>query len=186
MPQVSRGLEKRTELESRKSCPGLWKLTDRLTAQDRTQQKRSKGMPALCMALGVFLLVPGLMEPRNWLLIVSGLLGVGFGLLRLLPGKKKSSTFDRCAAKLLEQIGAYREGEFQVLFRENGMTVADHPDDRQETAAYDDLEQVLVTEDLYLVIFREKAMVLQKKDLQNEEADEFTAFLKGKTPVYEV
>lgn len=66
LPQVSRALEKRTEMVSRERFPGLWKHTDRFRSMARGRKRsrlRTRGMSALCLAAGIFLAVPGLMEP---------------------------------------------------------------------------------------------------------------------------
>ena len=46
LPQVSKALEKRTELLSRQRYPGLWKQTDRLNARAKGRS-RSRVYPAL-------------------------------------------------------------------------------------------------------------------------------------------
>ncbi len=43
LPQIARALEERTELESRRKMPGLWKLTDRLRAKKEDGGERETG-----------------------------------------------------------------------------------------------------------------------------------------------
>ena len=53
LPQVSRALEKRTELVSRESCPQMWKVIDRLrgVAQGRSRSRlRTRVLSAVCLA----------------------------------------------------------------------------------------------------------------------------------------
>lgn len=86
LPQVSRALEKRTELKSRQVCSGLWKITDRLNASHRDVPTRfgiffHKAMVVVFTLLGLFLFTPFLLEPAG--LLLPGLIGAAaylFGL----------------------------------------------------------------------------------------------------------
>lgn len=87
-PQVSRALEKRMELHSRQTCPGMWRLTDRLNAVPKVSQtvreRRRKWhtvLGALNWGLGVFLLMPALLEPQElWGPLLAGAAGFGIGV----------------------------------------------------------------------------------------------------------
>lgn len=70
LPQVQTLLAKRVELDSRRRLPKLWALTDRLNRAERAPQavqvrrrRRRSILGVLYWALGLFLLLPGLMEP---------------------------------------------------------------------------------------------------------------------------
>ena len=84
-PQVSRALEKRTELLSRQKYPKLWEWTDKLNRVEKVsqsvQKRRSKRRGWLGLVnwlLGTVLLTPALLEPQT--LLVPLLVGaVGFG-----------------------------------------------------------------------------------------------------------
>lgn len=87
-PQVRRALEKRTELLSRQQCPRIWALTDRLNRVEQVSsgslQRRRKLRLILGLvdgALGLFLLLPGLMAPGALLLpLLVGAVCFGFSL----------------------------------------------------------------------------------------------------------
>lgn len=79
LPQVSRALERRTELVSRERCPGLWRFTDRLNA--RSPEDAAKApvrriyrtiMGLALWLLGLFALVPGAMTPKVPALLITG------------------------------------------------------------------------------------------------------------------
>lgn len=70
-PQVRRALERRTELLSRQKYPRLWAAVDRLRRGERVpkviaeRRKRRRALLGLLdWALGLFLLIPGLMDPQ--------------------------------------------------------------------------------------------------------------------------
>ena len=70
LQQVSKALEKRTEFVSRERYPGLWENIDKLNAVSKGKRRsslRSKVMSIICLVLGVFLFVPGLIKPQELL-----------------------------------------------------------------------------------------------------------------------
>ena len=84
-PQVRRALERRTELLSRQKYPGMWALTDRLRGGRRLpkallarRRRRRALLGFLSWALGLFLLIPGSMDPHA-LAIPLGAGAVCFG-----------------------------------------------------------------------------------------------------------
>lgn len=95
-PQVSRALEKRTELVSREKLPKMWALTDKLNHGPRVpravaenRRKRRVLFGLLDWALGVFLLMSGLMEPQELLLpLLVGAVGFGAGVAILWRNKR--------------------------------------------------------------------------------------------------
>lgn len=77
VPQVSYGLEKQVELESRKSHPQIWEVTDRLRDIDKVpedvQEKRRKRRSILAIiewALGLVLLAPALLSPKELMILL--------------------------------------------------------------------------------------------------------------------
>lgn len=90
-PQVRGALEKRNELLSRQNYPKMWELTDRLNrvpkvspAVSARRRRRELVLGTVNWLLGLFLLLPGLMEPSKLLapLVVGALaFGVGMGTL---------------------------------------------------------------------------------------------------------
>ena len=129
LPQVSRALEKRTEMVSRERFPGLWKHTDRFRSMARGRKRsrlRTRGMSALCLAAGIFLAVPGLMEPRELFVpLLVGAAAMGAGIIGLWQSRaRKKNPFDRAAKILLEgKDKSSAEQAASVSFSEEGMTV---------------------------------------------------------------
>ena len=112
--EAARLLEQRLEAQSRRAAPGVWRWVDllRSRAAGGQEMRWRRIYGAVLLALGVFLLVPGLAEPGSPVLIGAGVLGTVYGsLLVLLTGEKRPSpppaACRRDAAKLLEQ----RRGE---------------------------------------------------------------------------
>ena len=89
--QVSRALEKRTELESRQKYPKMWEVTDRLNrvekvpeAARQNRKRRRAFLGFYSWLLGVVFLVPALIEPQMQSLMVltgAGCFAVGCGIL---------------------------------------------------------------------------------------------------------
>lgn len=94
--QISRALEKRTELISRQKCPKMWALTDKLNRVEKAPQavrenrkKRRSFLGLLNWLLGLFLLIPGLMEPQTlWVPLLVGAAGFGMGVVILWRNKR--------------------------------------------------------------------------------------------------
>lgn len=90
-PQVSRALEKCAELISRQKYPKMWELTDKLNRVEKVPQavrenrrKRRGFLGLLNWLIGVFLLVPGLMEPQALMLpLIVGAVCFGSGVVTL-------------------------------------------------------------------------------------------------------
>ena len=91
LPQVQTLLAKRVELDSRRRLPKLWDLTDRLNRAERAPQavqvrrrRRRSILGVLCWALGLFLLLPGLVEPQSLLVpLLTGAAAYGAGIAAL-------------------------------------------------------------------------------------------------------
>lgn len=96
LPQISRALEKRSELVSRQKCPKMWALTDRLRSvelvpqavrQRRRRQREVLGL--LAWALGLFALLPGSMAPGQLpSVLAAGICCCVVGTLCLWRGKR--------------------------------------------------------------------------------------------------
>lgn len=91
LPQVQTLLAKRVELDSRRRLPKLWDLTDRLNRAERAPQavqvrrrRRRSILGVLYWALGLFLLLPGLVEPQSLLVpLLTGAAAYGAGVAAL-------------------------------------------------------------------------------------------------------
>ena len=155
LPQVSRALEKRTEMVSRERFPGLWKHTDRFRSMARGRKRsrlRTRGMSALCLAAGIFLAVPGLMEPRELFVpLLVGAAAMGAGIIGLWQSRaRKKNPFDRAAKILLEgKDKSSAEQAASVSFSEEGMTVP-AGGGKAEFVPYREFECAVETADSFL------------------------------------
>lgn len=177
------------EARSRQVMPGMWKVTDKLNAHAAKGpgigKRRYRVYGVILIALGIFALVPGLMEPRIPSLIVTGgfaaLMGVWCLCLRERRPLQPPASCRREAAALLK---ARRETDWDALraevrFDEAGWFVKTA--EGESRTAYEDLRSVFETERLWLLVGgTEQALLLQKKDLVSGEAGDFLPYLQGK------
>lgn len=178
--QVGAALEKRTELQARQQHPGLWRVTDRLgragapRAAGKKRRIRGRIYGVLLLVLGVILLVPGLMEPEQLpVLLVAGGVGVLAGVFTLWAGgiaDRQTRRFDRAAEKLLKELKI--PPHTWVRFAREGMEIAG-----KLAASYPELDFVAETRDLFLLTWKGKVLVLQKKDLSAGNRAQFGDFL---------
>lgn len=182
LPQVSQALEKRTELISRQQNPGLWRITDSLrnVSKGRTRSRvRTRVLSVVCLALGIFLFVPGLMEPQELAVpLVAGAVAVSAGISGLWGSQsRRKNPFDKSAGILLSGLQSLPEGQMlQVGFSLQGMTISDS--DRQaQTFPWEQFECAVETADTYLLVYGEQVTLLQKKDLTEGTQEEFRALL---------
>lgn len=157
LQQVSKALEKRTEFVSRERYPGLWENIDKLNAMSKGKRRsslRSKIMSIICLVLGVFLFVPGLMKPQELLVpLLTGAFAIVIGIVYLYIGRKdKKNPFDKSAKLLLmgkDTISAKQS--IVVSFSESGMEI--QVDDKEsQRIPYSDFESMIETMDLFLFV----------------------------------
>ena len=88
--EAARLLEQRLEAQSRRAAPGVWRWVDllRSRAAGGQEMRWRRIYGAVLLALGVFLLVPGLAEPGSPVLIGAGVLGTVYGSLLVDKGEK--------------------------------------------------------------------------------------------------
>lgn len=187
LQQVSKALEKRTEFVSRERYPGLWENIDKLNAVSKGKRRsslRSKVMSIICLVLGVFLFVPGLMKPQELLVpLLVGAFAIVIGLVYLYIGRKdKKNPFDKSARLLLmgkDTISAKQS--IMVSFSESGMEI--RADDKEsQHIPYSDFESMIETEDLFLFVHDTRITVLQKKDLTSNDITDFRNFISKNVP----
>ena len=189
LPQVSRALEKRTEMVSRERFPGLWKHTDRFRSMARGRKRsrlRTRGMSALCLAAGIFLAVPGLMEPRELFVpLLVGAAAMGAGIIGLWQSRaRKKNPFDRAAKILLEgKDNSSAEQAASVSFSEEGMTVP-AGGGKAEFVPYREFECAVETADSFLFVFGGRVLLLQKMDLKAECIGDFCSLISEKVKPY--
>ena len=187
LQQVSKALEKRTEFVSRECYPGLWENIDKLNAVSKGKRRsslRSKIMSIICLVLGVFLFVPGLMKPQELLVpLLVGAFAIVIGIVYLYIGRKdKKNPFDKSARLLLmgkDTISAKQS--IMVSFSESGMEI--RADDKEsQHIPYSDFESMIETEDLFLFVHDTRITVLQKKDLTSNDITDFRNFISKNVP----
>lgn len=187
LPQVSKALEKRTEFVSRERYPGLWENIDKLNAVSKGKRRsslRSKIMSIICLVLGVFLFVPGLMKPQELLVpLLVGAFAIVIGIVYLYIGRKdKKNPFDKSVRLLLmgkDTISAKQS--IMVSFSESGMEI--RADDKEpQHIPYSDFESMIETEDLFLFVHDTRITVLQKKDLTSNDITDFRNFISRNVP----
>ena len=138
------------------------------------------------IALGIFALVPGLVEPRTPVLIAAGVVGSVFGFLHFLPKGEKSSSAPaascrREAAKLLSQRRgvdwSLPENRTELRFDGAGLSVLGG--EKEDAVPYGEMTAVYETERLWLLLYSgEKALLLQKKDMTAGELEKFVPYLQ--------
>lgn len=177
------------EARSREVMPGMWRVTDRLNAHAAKDpgigKRRYRVYGVILIALGIFALVPGLMEPRIPSLIVTGgfaaVMGVWCLCLRERRPLQPPASCKKEAAALLK---VRRETDWEALraevrFDNAGWMVRTAKDSSQ--TAYDGLKRVFETERLWLLVYgAEASLLLQKKDLVSGDAGDFLPYLQGK------
>lgn len=185
-------LRQRLEAHSRQVAPGIWSVTDHLNARFSEGPGREKRRVryriygVLLIVLGVFTLVPGLMEPRIPALILAGgfaiLVGLSeFCLVRERKAAPIPSPCQREAKTLLEGRRAvdWSKSRVKVQFDEAGMEIGSG--EVREVIPYHKITGLFETEHLWLFIYEgEKALLLQKKDLVAGETDAFSSYVLPK------
>ena len=190
LAQVSKALEKRTELISRERYPGMWHFTDRMNTAAQGKRRssfRTKLLSIVCLVAGIFLLVPGLVEPQELFMpLLAGAAALMIGIVGLLCSRKnKKNPFDKSAKLLLTGKDVIPEGQaITVIFSDNGMTI---PADNNNTefVSYNDFECAIETTDAFLFVYGDRVTVLQKKDLTTDNLKDFSNQISEKVTKYQ-
>ena len=193
LPQVADALKQRTELLSRERYPGLWKQVDRLNAAyggKKRSSLRTKVLSVVCLALGLFLFIPGLMKPQELLVpLLAGAVGIGAGLggfYRANKAKKapKPDRFTLAAEQLLQMYASLSEADgAEVIFSDSAMILPS--EGGAESVTYGNFERAVETADALLLVFDTRVMLLQKKDLRSAHWESLRIFLKEHIATYE-
>ena len=190
LTQVSKALEKRTELISRERYPDMWQFTDRMNtaAQGKSRSSfRTKLLSIVCLVAGIFLLVPGLIKPQELFMpLLAGTAALMIGIVGLWCSRKnKKNPFDKSAKLLLTGKDVVPEGQaITVIFSDNGMTI---PADNNNTefVSYNDFECAIETTDAFLFVYGDRVTVLQKKDLTTDNLKDFSNQISEKVTKYQ-
>ena len=187
--EVRELLRQRLEASSRQAMPAIWKITDRVTAyadKKPNQENRRVRYRIILLALGIFALVPGLAEPRTPALILAGGFAAFIGIVQIiLAGRKSSQSIPASCQKEADELLEGRRAvdwpiaQLKIVFDETGMRF--NPETAQETISYDSISGIFETEHLWLIIYhKDKALLLQKRDLMIGEPDPFSSYILRK------
>ena len=188
LSEVSMGLKKLNELMSRDTLPNLWKYTDKLNEinSKRTQNSTMKRISGLLfISLGIFLLVPGIMNPKELLApLVFGLIAILVGMKNLIKRETKNP-FDKSAKLLLENINNYIDEKIvTVAFLYDRMEIPiirlDNGKREDEVVTYSEFKYVIETKSIFLLVYNDRALVLEKNNLMPNKLDEFCEFISDK------
>lgn len=190
LTQVSKALEKRTELISRERYPDMWQFTDRMNTAAQGKRRssfRTKLLSIVCLAAGIFLLVPGLVKPQELFMpLLAGTAALMIGIVGLWCSRKnKKNPFDKSAKLLLTGKDIIPEGQaITVIFSDDGMTI---PADNNNTefVPYNDFECAIETTDAFLFVYGDRVTVLQKKDLTTDNLKDFSNQISEKVTKYQ-
>jgi len=198
LPQIAHALKTRIDSLSRLKYPGMWAVADKNAARDTPEKKASREKAAairyrlwgiVFLALGIFLVVPGLMKPGNLTLpLVVGTFAVILGIKRLFgkyvsSEEKMNRRYEASAKQLMRTLnGAQNTGSPTLTFDDEGMTLTS-PGGKEETAPYTAFEYVIEEEDLILITFGTRVTVLRPTEIAEGDIDAFLPFLEGKATV---
>lgn len=187
--EVAKLFQQRLEAYSRRTLPFMWRVTDKLNAYAAKENGREVpcgryriyGM--ILLVLGIFALVPGLMEPRTPSLIFAGAFAILIGLLEcsLVRARKLPRIPTSCQKEAKELLAGRRAVDWskittKVCFDETGMTVSDEK--KREAISYEKITGIFETENLWLLICDgETGVLLKKKDLISGDAAAFSPYL---------
>ena len=140
----------------------------------------------LNLTLGIFLFVPGVMEPQELLVpLLTGTLAIGAGIGGLWRSRKhKKDPFDESAKLLLKERGPFSEEQSIIVsFSETEMLIS-VGDSHSERVPYNQFEYAIETPDMFLLFYDTRVTALQKSDLSGT-VSAFQSFLSGKIPQYQ-
>lgn len=190
MPQVSKALEKRLEIRSRQMIPKMWNTTDKLNEANRASEEevkrrrtRKKIWGLILMVLGVIVFVPGIVEPEgNTLLMIVGAIAIIVGFFNFCTSGSITQNTDKFDKAAREFLAGHKESiknqDVQICFSDEEMvTVTGELEElNQDAVVYNQVEFVIETKDIFLVIHENRGVVLQKKDITLGTIDEFREF----------
>lgn len=190
--ETAKLFQQRLEAHSRRAVPTMWELTDKFndhaakgpSRETRRVWHRIYGV--LLLAAGIFILVPGLVEPRNPILILAGAFAIVVALLKLYFACKEKNdhipvSCRKAAKELLTGLRAidWSKTTMKIHYDESGMTTS--TGENQEVIPYEKITGIFETENLWLLVCDgEKGVLLQKKDLILGDIEGFSRYLHHK------
>jgi len=188
LSQVSQVLEKRTELLSRQSFPKLWKATDKLNRLVRKPESVSKRQRVfrkmsggLLLVMGIFLVVPGMVEPKELTsVLVIGIVSFLFGIFYLKYDGSKKDRFEKPALMLLENLNDSVSTESEKVVITGDRVLLNAETEEGETVSFENVLMGFETEDLFCLTFDTRIVILQKKEILEGTVDAFRELLSVK------
>ena len=198
LPQMAHALKTRIDSLSRLKYPAMWEQADRAAAKDTPEKKASREKAAairhrlwgiVFTALGIFLVVPGIMEPGKLTLpLIVGAIVTLMGGKRLFgkyisAEEKMMRRYETSARQLLNQLNRVQESGAPTLsFDEEAMTMTT-PNGSEEVVPYTAMEYVIEEDDLILITFGTKVTVIRQTEIMDGDIAEFLPFMADKTTV---
>ena len=139
-------------------------------------------MSIFCLAAGIFLIIPGITEPKTLFVpLAAGIFSAAVGAFGLMVNISKGhDPFKKGAAMLLS--GLENPKPVTLSFGESGMALPSESGEKRVN--YDSFERVIEGHDIFLVVYDGKIAVLQKNDLA-APLSEFKEFISKKTCFHE-
>lgn len=199
LPQVSSALEKRLEIRRQqmrpRNTPDLSAMTEEQKAAYKKQQRiKNIIWGVIFAAVGLYLLIPAIEQPKGMIFqLIVGVLAIILGLNKILRGGiikeeiKDKTKFDQAAREFLdEQVKRSLEAKTQIVFFDDEMvTITGELEELdQDPVEYAEVEFSMETEDMFLVTFGNRGVMLQKKDLTMGSVEEFREFLRQHVKVF--
>ena len=185
-------LHRHLEAESRRHCPAMWNAIDRIRThaakgparEKRTVRYRIYGV--FLLALGLLMLILGLMPPRTTDVIIVGGAVIIAGLLEfaLARGRTPPRIPESCKKEARKALELRRAVDWEKLktairFEDAGITIC--AEENEEHLPYTRIKSAFESLHLWLVVCEdEHALLLQKKDLRAGNADSFLSDIISK------
>ena len=181
--QISECIAKRAENLSREKYPGIWKKVDSINGNKmpedvlKRRKKRRRIYGIILLALGFFLFIPGIIEPKELFVpLIVGAFAIINGIFAVFPSRSPEEKFKKNAKNLMNAINSSLEKGDTVTFNdeaiyENGAVLME----------YKSLEPLIESRSIWLVCDGKKVMVLRKVDLVSGSKEDFSEFIRKKT-----
>lgn len=181
--QVAMVLAKRIEISSRQKMPELWDKIDKMNSnkapEDVLYRRKIRHIiyGIALIVMGIFLFVPGLMEPQELFIpLIAGAIAFVSGIFAVIPRKTPAEKNEKKAEKLIKSINSSIKGGSMVIFCEEGII-----ENGTLLMEYKNLEDIMETRSIFFITDGKKALVLRKTDLVVGTMADFILFLKIKT-----
>ena len=179
-------LHRHLEAESRRHCPAMWNAIDRIRTHAAKGPVRYRIYGVFLLALGLLMLILGLMPPRTTDVIIVGGAVIIAGLLEfaLARGRTPPRIPESCKKEARKALELRRAVDWEKLktairFGDAGITIC--AEENEEHLPYTRIKSAFESLHLWLVVCDDEcALLLQKKDLRAGNADSFLSDIISK------